>query len=320
MSLSVKTQGGVVGMTASIFVTGLSESDTVTASYGDKTKGAVWNSDENRHEITGIAECGMWTVTATNGEDTITQDVLVDCACNYEIEMSYTTNYLMLYDYGDECEDVTGGWTGNTSDSASASYKKNTDNLYLAKTARAYVRPFFDTNKSVECSGYSGIVAVTSYSMSGMIEGGIYTVGVGYCNIAPANSSQSTKVLKTGPLDMSNDSVIRFAISGDYTDDTRGSASLYALGIVKEDDLTTLCYLAEVSEPNSVSELIADTAKISAILSNQSAVEFMARKCTGEFMAAFVVNSACRSALNSSPFKDIITTNKHWAKFLAMVQ
>lgn len=107
MSLSVKTQGGTGGMTASIFVTGLSESDTVTASYGDKTKVAIWNSTESRHEITGIGDKGMWTVTATNGKKTRTQEVLVDGAFDYEIEMDYK---LWLYRDGDECEDVTGGW------------------------------------------------------------------------------------------------------------------------------------------------------------------------------------------------------------------
>ena len=36
-----------------------------------------------------IKSYGTWTVTATNGEKTVTQDVLVDAAIEYEIEMGY---------------------------------------------------------------------------------------------------------------------------------------------------------------------------------------------------------------------------------------
>lgn len=41
------------------------------------------------HEITKIKDYGLWTVTATNGEDTATQDVLVDAAVDYEIWLGY---------------------------------------------------------------------------------------------------------------------------------------------------------------------------------------------------------------------------------------
>lgn len=74
-------------MFANIFVTGLSETDTVTASNGVRTKTAVWNSTESRHEITKIGVRGMWTVTATNGVRTVTQEVLVDGAFDYEIRL-----------------------------------------------------------------------------------------------------------------------------------------------------------------------------------------------------------------------------------------
>lgn len=91
MSLSVLTQGGggTGGAAASIFVTGLSEEDYVTAVKDGKAVRGKWNSAESRFEITPIKEYGMWTVTATNGEDTTTQDVLVDAAVEYEIEMYF---------------------------------------------------------------------------------------------------------------------------------------------------------------------------------------------------------------------------------------
>lgn len=60
-----------------------------------------------QHHTIKIKEYGLWTVTATNGEKTTTQDVLVDAAVEYEIEMGYR---LWLYREGEEFEDVTGGW------------------------------------------------------------------------------------------------------------------------------------------------------------------------------------------------------------------
>lgn len=108
MSLQVLTQGGGAGgASASIFVTGLSEADTVTATKDGKTVKGKWNG--NGHIIT-IKDYGLWTVTATNGEDTTTQDVLVDAAIDYEIEMGYK---LWLYREGDKCEVITGGWEYN---------------------------------------------------------------------------------------------------------------------------------------------------------------------------------------------------------------
>lgn len=42
------------------------------------------------HMLSPIRELGTWTVTATDGEETATQDVLVDVITEYEIEMSLT--------------------------------------------------------------------------------------------------------------------------------------------------------------------------------------------------------------------------------------
>lgn len=65
--------------------------------------------DGSGFEIAPIKSFGTWTVTATNGEETATQDVLVDVVAEYEIEMDLN-NILWLYREGDECEEVTGGW------------------------------------------------------------------------------------------------------------------------------------------------------------------------------------------------------------------
>lgn len=115
MSLSVLTRGGGYGgLFASIFVTGLSENSVVTATKDGVTKNGVWNATENRFEITKIKDLGTWTITATDGKNTATQDVLVDMITDYEIEMSYFKG-LWLYNKGDECVDITGGWEATIS-------------------------------------------------------------------------------------------------------------------------------------------------------------------------------------------------------------
>lgn len=120
--------------TASIKVAGLSQSDTVTAAMGGKTKTAKWVTDGRYWLIDGIRDFGTWTVTATNGTKTATQDVLVDVITEYEITMAYR---LYLYNEGDECEDVTGGWERVENGYAFANAvlsQHGTDNLFIKMT------------------------------------------------------------------------------------------------------------------------------------------------------------------------------------------
>lgn len=53
------------------------------------TAGAEISSTVSYWLIDGIRDFGTWTVTATNGTQTATQDVLVDVITEYEIEMVY---------------------------------------------------------------------------------------------------------------------------------------------------------------------------------------------------------------------------------------
>lgn len=78
-----------------------------------------------------IKSYGMWTVTATDGEQTTTQEVVVDAAKEYEIEVYL--NRLYLYREGDECEDVTGGYVngGASGDTSGAGFYKEADHLKL---------------------------------------------------------------------------------------------------------------------------------------------------------------------------------------------
>lgn len=53
-----------------------------------------------------------WTVTATLGTDSATATVLIDSNKQFDLELSYHT---YLYNKGDQCTGVTGGWTAQQS-------------------------------------------------------------------------------------------------------------------------------------------------------------------------------------------------------------
>ena len=119
---------------SSIIITGLESTDTIDCTKDGKSYTATWDSTAQHWEIVGLP-LGTFTVTATNGTKTTTETVLIDITGVYEIEMDYK---LWLYRDGDECEEVTGGWSQNTNwihgsytFSGSKTLIKNDDNLYL---------------------------------------------------------------------------------------------------------------------------------------------------------------------------------------------
>ena len=70
--------GGNGGETASIFVTGLSETDTVTVTKDGRTYNGKWVSSENIWSFTKLKGIGTYTVTATNGTDTVSTQVTIE--------------------------------------------------------------------------------------------------------------------------------------------------------------------------------------------------------------------------------------------------
>lgn len=159
MSLSVKTRGGGSGLYASIFVTGLSETDIVSASKDGKTVQGVWveGSSTSGFLIAPIKSFGTWTVTATNGTKSDTQNVLVDVATEFEIEMGYK---LWLYRDGDECENATGGYKDYWFSSSWAKGNtavRNADNIFMqasSGTSDGYSCGIA-TNNLISFSGYT---------------------------------------------------------------------------------------------------------------------------------------------------------------------
>lgn len=115
---------------SSIIITGLESTDTIDCTKDGKSYTATWDSTAQHWEIVGLP-LGTFTVTATNGTKTKTKTVLIDITGVYEIEMYYN---LWLYRDGDECEDVTGGWTSQLV-TGKGSVAKNVDNITITTVA-----------------------------------------------------------------------------------------------------------------------------------------------------------------------------------------
>lgn len=63
--------------------------------------------------------------------------------------------YRVIYDHGDECTSITGGWTAGTS---SGNATKNSDNLYFGRGSQGVGSGWFTTNNSINLSGYNSII------------------------------------------------------------------------------------------------------------------------------------------------------------------
>ena len=118
--------------------------------------------------IKPIRDFGTWTVTATDGVHTKTQDVLVDVITEYEIEMSLYK--LWLYRYGDTFDDVTGGWvkttTGNFwSYNVGGTVSLNSDHIYVYTDGNKLA--FCNTSNKIDISGYQTIKVAYENSIGG---------------------------------------------------------------------------------------------------------------------------------------------------------
>lgn len=73
-----------------------------------------------------------WTVTATSGNKTASESLIVDSAVQYELYLTYWNG--IFYDNGDEYSDFTGGWSKV---SAQGSITKNATNIFITATSNS---------------------------------------------------------------------------------------------------------------------------------------------------------------------------------------
>ena len=168
MSVQVLTNGGQTGMTASIYITGLSSTDVLTVSgpVASRNLNAKWNEDTNRFEITNIKDKGLYTIEATNGILVRTKEVLVDGAFDYSIEIDYK---LWLYNAGDECISTTGGWVtkglpihSGLEYPSAPTLTKNASNMVISRTNASSLCGIVLPANKIDFTGYKTINAVVT--------------------------------------------------------------------------------------------------------------------------------------------------------------
>lgn len=238
-------------------------------------------------------------------------------------------NYTMLYEYGDEHTDVTGGWVGfSINNYTGAFWSKGSTYLEFGDSGVGYGSGGFYAENSFDLSEYSCIWAdLQLVSFSAPTYGAQSVAGFGSTS-SPASyficsiASSAARAKKAKVYDQSlvtpgtPQRVATWGWSGGANaDSNKGRCYAFALG--KADDWAALCALAGVTAPATLAELIADTTAISAILANEDAVLYMTRRCTGDFMMCFATSSDCRTALASSPYSATVYDNEHWNKFLS---
>ena len=82
------------GETVTIFVTGLSETDTVTVTKDGRTYNGKWVSNKNIWSFTKLKGTGTYTVTATDGTDTNSKQVTIELAGQSKtVDLTFTKIY-----------------------------------------------------------------------------------------------------------------------------------------------------------------------------------------------------------------------------------
>lgn len=102
-----------------------------------------------------------WTITATDGANTVSKTVLITTNKGYELRLKYP---IYLYNRGDQCTAITGGWTsgGGTIDFADTYIQMTGENVgKFLRTTNLLSRPdSYYTNLSIIITN-SGVKANT---------------------------------------------------------------------------------------------------------------------------------------------------------------
>ena len=243
---------------------------------------------------------------------------------NRENDEDQEINYTYLYDYGNECTDITGGWSGTTY-STGAAWAKNTNHLYM-KSYRASVY----TLKAIDLTDYTYMIAVTetrgrtttAYSSQIFYSNTTISASSGTISAGSWPNATSFNVNINGgapynffiPIKESLRNSRYLAVSSDDSA-SLGYINLYNMTIFKEDDCSKLAELIGLA--NDSIENIINHSKY--LLNNEEAVRYMVKHYTGDFMARALGSEKFLLALESSPYKTIVHANKHWNQFLTML-
>lgn len=145
------------GLTPEIIVTAPSGSTLDILQNSVVLQTYTLGSSETSHTF-AVKSVGSYVVRGTSGSQTKSVTVSVDAVGRYTCTITYD-NKLYLYNYGDECESITGGWHLFWNYDNGASFSKNSSYLYPNTTRSTGVGGAcaIGTNNKIKLSGYSNL-------------------------------------------------------------------------------------------------------------------------------------------------------------------
>lgn len=292
---------------------------TVTCTDGSETlTGAFSDSGECTFRVKNKS-----TYTISCGEYSTTVNV-TDLEAEYTATIEAVTqlvNYTMLYDAGDECTDVTGGWsidgwTNKTSGYTIVQGTKNSNNLHVQGKGSNNTIVSFATQKAIDLSEFSGLGVVIEKNTT-----------VGWFGFMPTKVSTTeylleyVKNLENGanliPFSISETRYMFLTINGVTTN----SATFYNIFLVKEDNWQEWISKAGLSTDTytTLDSVLSDATALDTLMNSEAAVNYMLMQCTGTVMAGCIQSQTALDAIADSDYFAKIYANVHWKKFLDMV-
>lgn len=171
MSLTLNmVGGGGGGDTYAFIVVTYPAGSTCTCAKGGKTLTA---KDTSGTWAFQVPEAGTWTVTSTDGTNTASTTVVIDTEGQSEsVELLYR---LYLYNRGDQCTSVTGGWSN--SHGGGSGVRINTDNIEIYQISTSGRGASVYTTNQIDFTNYSTIHFLFTNSAAGpIVKGGIADV------------------------------------------------------------------------------------------------------------------------------------------------
>lgn len=227
------------------------------------------------------------------------------------------TNYVMLYDFGDECSDISGAWLScHYYSNTNAYWERNVDNLEAGVIARTPSTANWRTANKISLDQYSCAIELATFENYAPIpsftenENGLYNADMQFTS---ETYLTDTKLMLY--RDMKNDTGDYFLSNYRNADLGAFSYRIYAVALFYADDWETLASICGIGA-SSIDNLLTYSNEI---LSNLEAVNFMLSQCTGDFMARAILSDTFLEALDESIYKTTICGNGHWNKFLTMV-
>lgn len=195
----------------------LLSTDTVTLTGNGKTYSGIWNADFNGESgfvISDISEFGTFNYTYIQGNKTKTGTILIDILGIYTIYIGFE---LYLYNEGDECTSVTGGWSKGlgkppswTWDVNEGTITKETSDIKIQGGSNSWTD--IATNVKVDIHQYSKLKIIYDINMNN--NSGNRFFG-GYGSTRRANEMIYNNTIKYG-IDVNNECNITGLSENEY--------------------------------------------------------------------------------------------------------